>query len=161
MTAMLEWLESSSLGAIARESLYGFQILVAIHLIALGLSIGMLLWVDMRMLGLCLTDQKLSVTYRALARWFIVGFSIMFLSGFALFSGFATSAAANPYFRLKLAVIVLAGINARVFHRLIARAPAQVDAGTPTGMIRMAGLLSILFWTVVILCGRMLSYTLF
>jgi len=161
MTALLEWLESSSLGAIARESLYGFQILVAIHLLALGLSIGLLLWIDLRMLGVCLTDRKLSEIYRALAKWFIAGFGVMFLSGFALFSGFATSAYANGYFRVKLAVIVLAGINALVFHRLIARAPAHVDAGMPTGAIRTAGLLSIGFWTVVILCGRMLSYTLF
>ena len=46
MLEWLEWLEGTGLGRIARESLYGFQVLVAIHILGLIFSIGTLLWVD-------------------------------------------------------------------------------------------------------------------
>ena len=161
MLELLEGLEGSGLGRIARESLYGFQVLVGIHIIGLIFSVGILLWVDLRMLGICLTGQKLSDVYRALSKWFLAGFAVMVLSGATLFTGFATSAYGNVYFRIKMLVMLFAAGNAIVFHVLLKRMPAHVDAGAPSTAVRSAGLLSIVFWAVVILCGRMMSYTLF
>ncbi len=161
MLELLEWLEGTGFASIARESLYGFQILVAIHILGLIFSIGMLLWVDLRMLGVSLSDERLSEVYRALSKWFFLGFSMMFLSGAALFAGFATAAYGNTYFRIKIVVIVLAGINAVVFHTLVKRMPAHIDAGAPPKPIRLSGMLSVLFWSIVILCGRLMSYSLF
>ncbi|NIO40676.1 MAG: hypothetical protein GTO41_11150 [Burkholderiales bacterium] len=85
----------------------------------------------------------------------------MFLSGAALFAGFATSAYENTYFRIKIVVMVLAGINAVGFHALAKRMPEQADSTAPSRSVRLAGAVSILSWGVVILCGRMMSYTLF
>ena len=161
MLDLLEWLEGSGFGRIARESLYGFQILVAIHILGLILSLGTLLWVDLRMLGLALPDQPLPTVYRSLSKWFVAGFTIMFLSGAMLFAGFATSAYENVYFRIKIALIVLAGINAVAFHALEQRTPEQAARGPSSPRIRLAGFLSILFWGAVVICGRMMSYTLF
>jgi hypothetical protein len=158
----LEWLEGTSLGAIARESLYGFQVLVAVHILGLIFSVGTLLWVDLRMMGICLNGYRLAEVYRALSRWFIGGFIIMFLSGIALFAGFATSAYENNYFRIKMLVILVAGINAIVFHALVNRMPAINDSEVASpANVRFAGFTSILLWAVVVLCGRMMSYTLF
>jgi Family of unknown function (DUF6644) len=161
MLETLEWLENTGLARIVRESLYGFQIVVGIHILGLIFSVGLLLWMDLRMLGVCLTDRKLSEVYGALSRWFVAGFTVMILSGATIFTGFATSAYGNTYFRIKILLIVLAGINAVVFHLLLKRMPAHVDAGAPSAAVRSAGLLSILFWGAVIACGRMMSYTLF
>jgi Family of unknown function (DUF6644) len=162
MHELLDWLENSALGSVARESLYGFQILVAIHILGLVFSVGMLLWVDLRMIGVCLSDYRLSTVYRTLSRWFGVGFSIMMVSGIALFAGFATSAFENLFFRVKIAAIALAGINAVAFHRLSRHISETADLATrPPRFVRWAGLTSILLWAAVILCGRMMSYTLF
>lgn len=161
MADLLEWLEGTALAGIARESLYGFQVLVGIHLLGLIFSVGLLLWVDLRMLGLVMPGEPLTAVYRALSKWFTVGFGIMFLSGSALFAGFATSAYENVYFWIKIALILLAGINAAFFHSALKQMPAGADAAQPPAFVRLAGGLSILFWGIVILCGRMMSYTLF
>jgi len=161
MLEILAWLEESPLGAIARESLYGFQVLVGIHILGLTVSVGILLWVDLRMMGICLKGLPLTDVYRALSKWFTVGFSIMMLSGMALFAGFATSAYENVFFRIKILAMIVAGINAIVFHVLLRRMPAHADSADPAVSVRLAGLASITLWTVVILCGRMISYTLF
>jgi hypothetical protein len=161
MTEALQWLETTGPGLIARESLYGFPILVGIHILGLILSVGILLWVDLRMLGISLKGRRLSEVYGNLAGWFVVGFGVMFLSGAVLFAGFASSAYDNVYFRIKITAMILAGINAMAFHLLVRRMPAHADSGDPGGLVRAAGMLSLVLWGTVIVCGRMMSYTLF
>lgn len=157
-----QWLESTALGAVARESLYGFQILVAIHLLGLIWSVGILLWVDLRMIGLSLTDGRLSEVYRNLSPWFLAGFATMLISGVALFAGFATSAYENTFFRIKLIAMLLAAANALIYHVAATRMSGESDAAPrPASYVRVAGLASIALWAVVILCGRMMSYTMF
>jgi len=159
---LLQWLEATPFGAIARESLYGFQILVAVHILGIALSVGLLLWVDLRMLGVKIDSAGIFALHRALFPWFVTGFVIMLTSGAALFSGFATAAAANRFFWVKMTAIALAGINATWFHRRVSRHREAFEGATsPSAATRISGLTSIVLWTVVILCGRMMSYTIF
>ena len=157
-----EWLESTAPAVLVRESLYGFPILVGIHILGLIWSVGTLLWVDLRLLGLSFRQSRVSEVYRGLAPWFLSGFLVMFLSGATLFAGFATSAYANLYFRIKVVALLLAGLNALAFHLLTQRRSAVWDAAPrPPAAVRLAGLVSVVLWTVVILAGRMISYTMF
>ena len=159
---MCEWLESTRLAELVTQSLYGFQILVAIHLLGLGLSVGMVIWFDLRLLGKVLQTAPVSEVYRRLAPWMLTGFIMMFSSGAVIFIGFATAAYANPYFRVKLAVIALAGVNAALFHFFTQRRLAGWDAWAhPPASARAAGAISIASWIVVVLAGRMMSYTMF
>jgi hypothetical protein len=157
-----EWLESTALAVLVRESPYGFPILVGIHILGLILSVGMLLWVDLRLLGVSLRGARVSEVYRGLSPWFLCGFVVMFVSGAMLFTGFATQAYGNVYFRIKVAALLLAGVNALIFHVMTQRtSPAWDAAPRPRLSARLAGLGSIVLWAVVILAGRMISYTMF
>jgi hypothetical protein len=157
-----EWLESTALAVLVRESVYGFPILVGIHILGLILSVGTLLWVDLRLLGVSLRKSRVSEVYRGLSPWFLSGFVVMFVSGGALFTGFATSAYGNLYFRIKVAALLLAGANALGFHVMTQRTSPVWDAAPrPPAPARLAGLASIVLWAVVIVAGRMISYTMF
>ena len=157
-----EWLETTRLAELVTQSLYGFQILVAIHLMGLGLSVGMVIWFDLRLLGKVLTATPVSAVYRRLMPWMAAGFAMMFASGAVIFVGFATAAYANPYFRAKLVMIALAGVNAALFHAFTQRRLAGWDAWAhPPAAARAAGAISIASWVVVVLAGRMMSYTMF
>ena len=167
MTAMTvlgicEWLETTAVAIAIRESLYGFAIVVAVHILGVAASVGMLLWVDLRLLGVALMQRPLNEVYRSLAPWFAVGFIIMLMSGTALFAAFATAAYGNPFFRIKLLLLLIAGVNALAFHRLAAPSPALPgNARTPSAAARLAGALSLAVWAGVIVMGRMMSYTMF
>ena len=159
---LCEWLEATSVAVFVRESLYGFQVLVAFHLLGLMLSVGILLWVDLRLMGVTMQRSRVSDVYRSLAPWFLSGFGVMLVSGAMLFAGFATSAYGNAYFRIKIVVLVLAGVNAIIYHLAAERASAGWDAALrPPALVRIAGLTSIVLWATVILAGRMISYTMF
>jgi len=162
MLSWAEWLESTGAGVLVRESLWGFQIAVALHLVSLMFSVGILMWFDLRLLGVAMRRCPVSVVYRRLLPWFAGGFVLMFGSGLLLLAGFATAAYGNTFFRLKLVVIGLAGLNALAYHALTARgAPSWDGDARPPLRVRAAGLVSISLWATTILAGRMMSYTMF
>jgi hypothetical protein len=156
------WLESTPLATMIQESAYGFPIVVAVHLLGLTLSVGTLLWVDLRLLGVALRHLRVSEVYRNLAPWFFAGFATMLVTGATLFTAFASLAYGNVFFRVKMAAIVLAGANAAVLHFVTQRTSAEWDnAARPPIGARAAGFVSIALWVAVMLAGRMMSYTMF
>ena len=158
----LEWLEATPVGVLIKESAWGFPITVAIHLMAIMFSVGLLVWFDLRLLGVSMTKYRASVMYRRLAPWMFTGFALMFITGLMLVTAYATAAYGNLYFRIKVAAMVLAAVNALVYHRYTERRIAEWDdrAAPPRGA-RVAGLVSICVWATVIVAGRMMSYTMF
>lgn len=157
-----EWLEGTGPALFVRESLYGFQIVVAFHLLGLIFSVGAFLWVDLRLLGVAFRRYRISDVYRSLAPWFLIGFGVMLVSGTTLFAGFATSAYGNFYFRAKIILLALAGANALIYHFTAARAHGSWDeAAVPPLGVRAAGLTSLVLWAGVVIVGRMISYTMF
>lgn len=62
---ILEWIEATPVGALARESAYGFQILVAIHIVGLVFSVGTLVWFDLRLLGFPMQGYPVSAVSTA------------------------------------------------------------------------------------------------
>jgi hypothetical protein len=157
-----EWLEATPIGTVVRESVWGFPILVAIHILGLTLSVGTLVWFDLRLLGVCMRRMPVAEVYRRLAPWLLTGFVVMFASGLTIFIGFATAAYGNLYFRIKLVAILIAAVNALFYHFTAERTIARWnDTERPPFGARVAGLTSIAVWTVAILAGRMMSYTMF
>lgn len=162
MPEVLEWLEATTIGLLVRESLWGFQIVVAMHILGIALSVGTLIWLDLRLLGVAMDDTPVATVYRQVMPWAFVGFVIMFATGMALATGFATRAYVNLFFRLKLAALVLAGINAAVYHLGVERRIADWNVDRlPPLRARAAGLISITLWALVILAGRMMAYTMY
>lgn len=155
-------IEQTALGVFVRESLYGFPALVAIHILGLIVSVGVVVWFDLRLLGFSMRGVAVSRVYRRLMPWAFAGFAVMFVSGATLLTGYATSAYRNPYFRVKLIALFLAGANALVYHLITERQIARWDRAKVIPLpARMAGLLSVSLWTIVILAGRMMAYTLY
>ena len=159
---ILQWIEATRIGLLVRESLYGFQVFVGIHILGLVFSVGTLVWFDLRLLGVSMTQCPVSKLYRRLMPWTLTGFVVMFTSGTFILIGFATQAYGNLYFRIKVAALLLAGINALIYHVVTERhIAAWDDAAQPVPAARLAGLTSIILWSVVIMAGRMMSYTMF
>jgi hypothetical protein len=89
------------------------------------------------------------------------GFALMFLTGALLFTAHATKAYESVYFRAKLALIALAGLNALLYHVTIERRDAEWGAAAvPPLAARAAGLASLTLWFSVIAVGRIFAYSL-
>jgi hypothetical protein len=84
---------------------------------------------------------------------------LMITSGALLFYAAPLVRYENPFFRFKMGVLVLAVVNAWVFHKTVYRSVAEWDRDpVPPRRARMAGAVSLLLWAVIITAGRMMAY---
>ena len=159
---LCEWIEATWIATQVREDIWLFPILVSIHILGLTLSVGTLVWFDLRLLGVGIRNCSVSGLYRRLMPFMLPAFFVMVVSGSMLFTGFATLAYDNLFFRIKAAGLVVAGLNALIFHLVTEKRILQWDEARVLPFpARVAGFVSILAWTAVILAGRMISYTMY
>lgn len=127
-----------------------------VHFIGLSLLFGVVLLVDMRMLGF-MRSIPFSTVHRLLP-WGMLGFALNVATGMLFFVGappdFYTT---NALFFWKLALILLAGANALYF--TVFEQPWMLEAGdTPPLVARVAAASGIFLWLGVLFCGQMLPF---
>jgi hypothetical protein len=91
--------------------------------------------------------------------WSVAGFIVMFLTGGLLFWSQALKAYDSVFFRIKLLLLLLAGVNALVFQFTVYRSMATWDQAEVTPLkARITGGLSLLLWIGIIAAGRTMAY---
>ena len=93
----------------------------------LALSVGAVLWFDLRLLGLTMRGDRVSDVFQQVRPWMMLGFAVMFVTGALLFSARAVAAYESTYFRLKIGLLVLGALNIVLFHTTIDRQREQWD----------------------------------
>jgi hypothetical protein len=160
--ALLEWLhviEQTWVGETVRET--AFPYVEGAHVLGLSLSVGTAAFLDLRLIGATMRSRSVTEVFDSLKAWMFAGFGMMFITGALLFAAHARKAYENPYFRAKMALLLLAGINALVYHLTIDRRRAEWDAApVPPRAARIAGLTSLVLWVSVIAAGRFFAYAL-
>ena len=152
---LCQWIQYSEVGTAIRESIWVYPAILAVHVLALSASVGMLVWFDLRLLGIKMRSSPVSEVYRQLMPWMLGGFSVMFATGGLLFWALAAKCYGNVYFRIKVAALLFAGLNALVYHLITEKTIADWDqAPLPPLRARIAGVLSMACWIVTIAAGR-------
>jgi len=135
---------------------WGWPACETIHFVGLSLLFGVVLLVDLRMLGF-MKSIPFSTLHRLLP-WGILGFGLNVATGFLFFIGAPpTFYVTNATFFWKLALILVAGANALYF--TVLDQPWALEAGdTPPMAAKVAAASGIVLWTGVIFCGQMLPF---
>jgi hypothetical protein len=153
----LHALEMSAVGEAMRQSLVLYPAVETIHIIGFSILVGSIIAFDFRVLGFG-RSIPLDAAARLLLRVAWLGFAIAVPMGLLLFTTEATSIAENPSFRVKLALIILAGINMLVFHLGPWRRVASWAGGAAPGAARTGAVLSMMLWLGVLAGGRLIAY---
>jgi len=152
---ILHWFRDTSLGAAVRHSRWMFATGETFHFLGLSLLVGGILIVDLRLLGFLRHISMRSAL--AFLPFAIIGFVINLLTGILFFTADPMMYWPNPAFRLKMFLILLAGINALIFTLFKQRqALALGDDDQATTFMKVSAGLSLSLWLVVLLLGRLL-----
>jgi hypothetical protein len=125
----------------------------AIHFLGLSLSIGVLLAVNLRILGV-MRQVKFADVHRLLP-WGMLGFGANLITGMLFFVGQPGQYIRNEPFQWKIIVLVIAGAN---FLYLTVSRKGSADVYTPNLAEKAMAVASIFSWLVVLFAGRMLPY---
>src|SRR5579863_4270271 len=153
------WLQTTSVSTSIRESTLLFPVLEGSHLLGLGVSAGTIALSDLRMMGLIFKKEKATDIMGGLLPFTIAGFIFMMITGVFLFWSEPIKCYESLWFRLKVVFLILAGVNAAVFHLTIWRTMDRwADQLPPPTGARWAGFLSLVLWGLVIAAGRTTAY---
>jgi hypothetical protein len=156
------WIAATPGSIALHESLYMYPLVESAHVLTLCLFLGMAIMFDLRLLGITLRRVPITEMKRRLGPWMLAGFVVMVITGALLFYAIPVRSYQSIFFRAKVVALILAGLNAFVFHSTIDRRVAEWDlAPVPPRAARRAGATSLVLWAVIVVAGRMIAYNWF
>ena len=162
LSDLFVWMANTPWSIALKESLYVWPFVESTHVLALGLFAGTAVMLDLRLLGLALNRVPASALTGRLLPWTRAGFAVMATTGLLLFYATPVRYYHNVFFRLKVIVLIVAGINVFLFHSRVHRRVASwdLDPVAPRAA-RTAAIVSLVAWAVVVIAGRMIAYNWF
>jgi hypothetical protein len=161
VTAFLEWLQALPLAAFIHKTPWAFTTVEVIHVFAVAIVLGTISIMDLRLLGIASTKRPVTELSRQVLPFTWAAFAIAVIAGSILFMTKATDYFGNTVFWIKMVLIALAGINMIYFEFITIRGVQQWNLDpTPPQPARLAGGISITCWVLVLICGRLIFFTL-
>jgi hypothetical protein len=160
ISAWLQSLEATGLASGIRDSLYLFPFLEAVHVMALSVVFGTIMIVDLRLLGFASTHRPFARMSSELLRITWGAFALAALTGTLMFMTNARVYAGNTSFRVKMVLLLLAGLNMAFFHLTAGRSVMRWDKDRSAPRIgRTTAALSLSLWVAIIFAGRVIGFT--
>src|SRR5262249_23479841 len=157
-----QWLAETPGSIALHESVYAYPLVESAHVLTLCVFLGLAVMWDLRLLGVTLTSVPATELKQRLGPLMTWGFVVMVITGAMLFYAVPVRSYQSIWFRMKAVALVLAGLNAFVFHRTIDHRIAEWDRDpVPPHAARVAGARSLVLWTVIVVAGRMIAYNWF
>jgi hypothetical protein len=154
---LLVWLENTGVANAIRTIPWLYPTFETGHYIGLSLLVGGILLIDLRVLGFARSLPLKSMIGLLPFVW--AGFVINLLTGSLLFIYGATSFGTNTAFLVKMAFIVLAGLNALAFDLAVRRSGgAWIAVDRPPALVKGFATASLAFWLCVVTTGRWMAY---
>jgi hypothetical protein len=162
LLSFAQWLATTRGSIALHESLYMYPLVESAHVLTLCLFVGMSVMLDLRLLGLVLRRVPVSEVAGRLLPWMTAGFAVMLITGTLLFYAIPVRSSQNVFFRFKMVLLLLAGLNALVFHNRVYRSVVDWNLAPATPRAaRFAGAASLVLWALIVVAGRMIAYNWF
>jgi hypothetical protein len=160
IVAFLKSLEASGLATRIRDSLWLFPLIESTHVIGLALVFGTIVIIDLRLLGIASTQRSFKRMASDILKWTWAAFALTALTGALMFITNSLVYYHNFFFRTKMLLLVLSGINMLIFELTAGRtihnwdkAPSAPSAG------KAVAAASLVMWISIIIMGRLIGFT--
>ena len=151
------WLEGLAWTTALRESPFGYPLIETSHVACIVVFAGLVIMMDLRLVGLAFTNAPLAQIQRRLFPWQMATFVPSTATGILLFCVDPLRYYRNVFFLAKLVLLALAGLNALAFHVKTYRKAEEWDEDPQaTATARLAGAASLLLWSLTIISSRLI-----
>ncbi len=157
LEALTYWMENSPINQWITSVGLVWPAAEILHFIGLSLLLGSMLIIDLRLFGLFRTISM--ETTHKLLRWAAIGFALNLATGMLFLFGDPYRYAANIGFRIKVILILIAGLNALWFYVKIK--PVMGGWGPhddPPVIAKTIAVVSLGTWVCILLLGRLIPY---
>jgi len=157
----MQWLNDTAFSITMRDSTWAEPVVETIHVLTLTLFFGFTALLDLRLLGVSMRRRRVSEVLQELNPWLVGGFLMMIVTGVLLFCGDPVAFYNSIFFKVKMLMLLLAGLNVWLFNATVGRKVAEweIDAETP-GRAKAAAVVSLVLWVAIVAAGRAIAYSL-
>jgi hypothetical protein len=151
------WLEGLAWTTALRESPFGYPLIETSHVACIVVFAGLVIMMDLRLVGLAFTHAPLAQIQRRLFPWQMASFIPSTATGILLFCVDPLRYYRNVFFLAKLVFLVLAGLNALAFHlKTYRRAEGWDEDPQVVATAQLTGAASLLIWSLTIVSSRLI-----
>jgi hypothetical protein len=131
---------------------WAFPLAECVHIAAMALSVGTIMLVDLRLLGVGMRRQTAAQLVADTELWTLAGLVIVITSGITIFSSDPVHYLRNGPFLFKMGALLAAIVYNYTVHRGTAR-------GNPSGMVaKLVGGLSLALWFSPVAAGIFIGF---
>ena len=153
----LSWLEGTAYSEWIVAGLLGWPLMLSMHAIGLAAVVGIMFAINLRMLGFFKPIPYTGLGALLAFAW--VGITVNAFSGLSLFMAQATFYVTSAPFLVKITFVILGIANLHMTQRVLRQ---EADAWQASGAVSQIGtglaVSSIVFWTLAVVCGRLIAY---
>ena len=153
---LFQWCYDTPVGETIRNSTWLFPVIEAFHLLGLGLVVGSVLLVELRLLGVGLNRQPVALLAANAEPFLIAGLILSFSTGIPLFLSESIKAFYSFAFWVKMTSLLLVLIFTFTIRRRVTR--TNVTADRP-GLGRAMAIISLVLWFGVAWGGRWIGFS--
>jgi hypothetical protein len=156
MLPYFQWCYDTALGETIRDSTWLFPAFEAVHLLGLGLTVGAILLVDLRLLGVGLSKQPAAELAANAQPWLLGSLTVMFATGIPLFMSESIKCYYSIPFWVKMISLLLALVFTFTIQRRATRSGLTVKR---PGLGRVIAVISLVLWFGVAWGGRWIGFS--
>jgi len=150
-------LRDTALSEFMRQSRWGWVICESLHFTGMSLLVGTVGLFDLRLLGFA-RRVPIPALHRLIPVG-VAGFLINLATGICFLTGTPDQYLFNAAFRVKMGLVLIAGLNVLFFYGRVFGHLRRLPAGAPSPMpARIAGAVSLTAWIGVMSAGRLLTF---
>jgi hypothetical protein len=154
-----EWLSQTSLSLTIQVHEWVIPTLQSIHIVAIGVVLGSVFMIDLRLLGWAGRDQTLGQTTARFGPWLSWALGLLLVTGAGMIVGEPIRELLAFSFWLKMGLVVVGTAVALVFQRSVRRHAGQWETSlVDRGSIKALAVVTFLAWVCVVVLGRLIAY---
>lgn len=159
MREFANWLAGTDLSQIIAGNLWMIPSIQSVHVVAIGVLVGALFMVDMRILGVVGKDQSLAIITRRYTPWIWGAIAVLLLSGVLLIFGEPQRELLSFSFWVKMILIVIGSAIVAAFQMHLKGREAEWETTLVAAPVTKAfAIASIVIWVAIIVLGRFIAW---
>jgi hypothetical protein len=155
-----EWLSTTGPSVFIQEHYrWAIPAIQSIHIVGIGMVMGSVLMLDLRILGWAGTDQTLRQTAGRFGPWLTGSLWLLLATGILMVIAEPVRELLTFSFWLKMALVAVGALTATIFQRTLRRHEQRWEETlVHRTSIQGLAILTFVLWACVIVLGRLIAY---
>jgi uncharacterized protein DUF6644 len=154
-----DWLSQTAVSVAIQAHLWIIPTVQSIHIVGIGIVVGSVFMIDLRVLGLAGRDQSLNETIDRFGPWLTGSLCVLLVTGILMVIGEPARELLAFSFWFKMCLVAIGTLIASVFQVAVRRnGPHWEESLAKRWTTKCLALLTLGIWVGIIILGRLIAY---